>query len=68
MWRDALDGASDAQASQLRTAIRNALADDLNAPAALSALDSWAAGWHNGDGSGADQIRAVLDARLGILL
>jgi L-cysteine:1D-myo-inositol 2-amino-2-deoxy-alpha-D-glucopyranoside ligase len=68
MWRSALQGASDAQAAQLRTAIRNSLADDLNAPAALSAIDSWAAGWHDGDGTGADQIRAVIDARLGILL
>ncbi|MFT4009997.1 MAG: cysteine--1-D-myo-inosityl 2-amino-2-deoxy-alpha-D-glucopyranoside ligase [Nocardioidaceae bacterium] len=67
-WRGALPMASENQADQLRVAIRNALGDDLNAPAALSAIDAWAAGWHAGDGSGADQIKTVLDARLGILL
>ncbi len=68
MWREALPGASENQADRLRVAVRNALANDLNAPAALSAIDAWAAGWHDGDGTGSDQIRAVLDARLGILL
>jgi len=68
MWREALPGASENQADQIRVAVRNALADDLNAPAAISAIDAWAAGWHDGDGSGSSQIQAVLDARLGILL
>jgi L-cysteine:1D-myo-inositol 2-amino-2-deoxy-alpha-D-glucopyranoside ligase len=68
MWRTALPTASDHHADSLRTSIRNALSDDLNAPAALSALDAWAAGWHHGDGTGAEQISKVLDARLGIRL
>ncbi len=68
MWREALPGASQNQADQIRVAVRNALADDLNAPAALSAIDAWAAGWHNGDGTGSEQIRSVIDARLGVLL
>jgi L-cysteine:1D-myo-inositol 2-amino-2-deoxy-alpha-D-glucopyranoside ligase len=67
-WRQALPSASENHADQIRVAVRNALGDDLNAPAALSAIDAWAAGWHNGDGSGSAQIRDVLDARLGILL
>jgi L-cysteine:1D-myo-inositol 2-amino-2-deoxy-alpha-D-glucopyranoside ligase len=67
-WRQALPGASQNQADQIRVAVRNALGDDLNAPAALSAVDAWAAGWHNGDATGAAQIKDVLDARLGILL
>lgn len=68
MWRSALPQASENQADQLRVSIRNALSDDLNAPAALSAVDAWAAGWHAGDGTGSEQIRALLDARLGIKL
>ena len=34
----------------------------------VTLLDDWADGWHRGDGSGADIVRALLDARLGILL
>jgi L-cysteine:1D-myo-inositol 2-amino-2-deoxy-alpha-D-glucopyranoside ligase len=68
LWRDALASASPGHAAQLRAEVRDALADDLNAPAALSVLDSWAAGWHDGDGSGADPIRRLLDACLGVEL
>jgi L-cysteine:1D-myo-inositol 2-amino-2-deoxy-alpha-D-glucopyranoside ligase len=68
LWRDALPTASQNAADQLRVALRNALSDDLNAPAALSAIDAWAAGWHDGDGSGSETIRTILDARLGVLL
>lgn len=68
LWRSALGTATEGQAQTLRMAIRTALANNLDAPAALSVLDSWAAAFNIGDGSGADSIRAVLDARLGILL
>jgi len=34
---------------------------------ALAVVDDWAAG-ERGDGSGADLVRAVLDARLGVVL
>jgi L-cysteine:1D-myo-inositol 2-amino-2-deoxy-alpha-D-glucopyranoside ligase len=68
LWRDALASASPGHAAHLRAEVRDALADDLNAPAALSVLDSWAAGWHDGDGSGADPIRRLLDACLGVEL
>ena len=66
-WRAAVDGASRDQAESLVPVVRAALADDLDAPAALAAVDAWAAG-EPGDGSGADLVRSLLDARLGILL
>jgi len=67
-WRKALESASAAQAKQLLTVVRTALAKDLDAPAALGAIDAWAAGWHEGDGAGTDAVSQLLDARLGILL
>jgi L-cysteine:1D-myo-inositol 2-amino-2-deoxy-alpha-D-glucopyranoside ligase len=67
-WRRALPHASTQQAEQLATVVRHRLADDLDAPGALEAVDAWAAGWHEGDGSGTEQLRRLLDARLGIRL
>jgi L-cysteine:1D-myo-inositol 2-amino-2-deoxy-alpha-D-glucopyranoside ligase len=67
-WRAVIDRASRDQAEQLVDAVRTALADDLDAPTALGAVDAWAAESNHGDGSGADAIRALLDARLGILI
>jgi L-cysteine:1D-myo-inositol 2-amino-2-deoxy-alpha-D-glucopyranoside ligase len=66
-WREAVGAASRTQAEALVAAVRTALADDLDAPAALAAVDVWAAA-APGDGSGADLVRDLLDARLGILL
>ncbi|QWZ09756.1 cysteine--1-D-myo-inosityl 2-amino-2-deoxy-alpha-D-glucopyranoside ligase [Nocardioides panacis] len=66
-WRAAVDGASRAQAESLVPVVRQALGDDLDAPAALAAVDAWAAG-EPGDGSGADLVRSLLDARLGVVL
>ncbi|HET6625263.1 MAG TPA: cysteine--1-D-myo-inosityl 2-amino-2-deoxy-alpha-D-glucopyranoside ligase [Nocardioidaceae bacterium] len=67
-WRGALAHASTPQAQQLTSVVRTCLADDLDAPAAIDAIDAWAAGWHQGDGRGADALRALIDARLGLLL
>jgi L-cysteine:1D-myo-inositol 2-amino-2-deoxy-alpha-D-glucopyranoside ligase len=66
-WRTAVDGASSDQAEQLVRAVRSALTEDLDAPAALAAVDEWAHG-SPGDGSGAGLVRALLDARLGVVL
>ena len=66
-WRSAVDHASRSSAEALVTDVRRALADDLDAPAALAAVDAWAA-TEPGDGSGADLVRRLLDARLGITL
>ncbi len=67
-WREALSHVTEHQAMQLATVVRQSLAKDLNAPAALDSIDSWAMGWHQGNGEGADTVRALLDARLGIVL
>jgi L-cysteine:1D-myo-inositol 2-amino-2-deoxy-alpha-D-glucopyranoside ligase len=67
-WRDALATTSTEQAAQLVLSVRTALARDLDTPAAFKVLDEWAQGWHAGDGSGADAVRALLDARLGLLV
>ncbi len=65
-WRAVIDRAGRDQAEQLTQAVRTALADDLDAPTALGAVDAWAAESDRGDGSGAAAIRDLLDARLGI--
>jgi L-cysteine:1D-myo-inositol 2-amino-2-deoxy-alpha-D-glucopyranoside ligase len=66
-WRTAVDATSRHQAEQLTGAVRSALGNDLDAPAALAAVDEWAHA-APGDGSGAALVRTVLDARLGVLL
>ena len=66
-WRAAVPSASRDRAEELVHAVRAALADDVDAPGALAAVDAWAAG-EPGDGSGADLVRALLDARLGVTL
>ncbi len=66
-WRAALPHAGVAAAVDLVSRVRDALAADLDAPAALAEVDAWAAG-PPGDGSAADLVRDLLDARLGVLL
>ncbi len=66
-WRSALPHAGADEAAALVRDVREAMADDLDAPAAVAAVDAWAAGSH-GDGTGAEVVRDLLDARLGLLL
>ena len=66
-WRTAVPSTSREQAEELVRGVRAALADDLDAPRALAVVDDWAAG-ERGDGAGADLVRALLDARLGVVL
>jgi L-cysteine:1D-myo-inositol 2-amino-2-deoxy-alpha-D-glucopyranoside ligase len=66
-WRDAVRRASESDAADLVQAVRRALAEDLDAPAAVAAIDVWADG-ASGDGAGEQTVRELLDARLGILL
>jgi L-cysteine:1D-myo-inositol 2-amino-2-deoxy-alpha-D-glucopyranoside ligase len=66
-WRRALPTAGAERATELVTAVRAALADDLDAPQALALIDAWAAE-PAGDGSGADLVRDLVDARLGVAL
>jgi L-cysteine:1D-myo-inositol 2-amino-2-deoxy-alpha-D-glucopyranoside ligase len=67
-WRSALGNTNTAQAGQLVATVRSALAQDLDTPRVVTLLDDWADGWHRGDGSGADIVRDLLDARLGLRL
>ncbi|MGH3444008.1 MAG: cysteine--1-D-myo-inosityl 2-amino-2-deoxy-alpha-D-glucopyranoside ligase [Nocardioidaceae bacterium] len=66
-WRSSLDSASTEQADTLRTAVRAALAADLDAPAAMAAVDACAEAAANGDGSGAGSVRKTVDALLGVV-
>jgi L-cysteine:1D-myo-inositol 2-amino-2-deoxy-alpha-D-glucopyranoside ligase len=69
-WRDAAARATSADAASLVQDLRDRLAADLDAPAALEAVDTWARACRSatGDGSGETEVRALLDARLGIAL
>jgi L-cysteine:1D-myo-inositol 2-amino-2-deoxy-alpha-D-glucopyranoside ligase len=67
-WRSQLDRTSRDQAAQLVSSVRSALAIDLDTPRAVALLDDWADGWYAGDGSGAQVVRDLIDARLGIAL
>src|SRR5690242_14632458 len=67
-WRAGLDNTNVTQAEQLVATVRAALAQDLDTPRVVKILDDWAEGWHRGDGSGADIVRDLVDARLGIRL
>src|SRR3954469_6073184 len=69
-WRRAVAGTSHDAARALITEVRAALADDLDAPRALAAVDAWAAAAAApaSDGSGERLVRDLLDARLGVLL
>ena len=72
-WTRALSRPAVPQvARQLIESLRERLADDLDTPGALAGVDSWAAGSEGAGPPGeptaeaADQIRAALDALLGI--
>ncbi len=69
-WRDAAARATRADAASLVRDVRDRLAADLDAPAALEAVDTWARACRSAtwDGSGETEVRALLDARLGIAL
>jgi L-cysteine:1D-myo-inositol 2-amino-2-deoxy-alpha-D-glucopyranoside ligase len=67
-WRAALGNTNVTQAEQMVVTVRRALAQDLDTPSVVKLMDDWAEGWHRGDGSGADIVRELIDARLGIRL
>jgi L-cysteine:1D-myo-inositol 2-amino-2-deoxy-alpha-D-glucopyranoside ligase len=70
-WRRSVERASYDEVVDLAGDVRRALANDLDAPAALAAVDAVAtrtSGAGSRDGSGAGLLRDLLDARLGILL
>ncbi|MBT1001784.1 cysteine--1-D-myo-inosityl 2-amino-2-deoxy-alpha-D-glucopyranoside ligase [Paenarthrobacter sp. DKR-5] len=70
-WRHALGNAAEASAAPLLAEVRAALANDLDAPAALAAVDSWAESCAaSGEGSAADAALAgdTVNALLGVEL
>jgi L-cysteine:1D-myo-inositol 2-amino-2-deoxy-alpha-D-glucopyranoside ligase len=70
-WREAVERPTGPPADDLLAAVRRHLADDLDAPAALVAVDGWAEAALSGDGSDAgapDLVRATVDALLGVRL
>jgi L-cysteine:1D-myo-inositol 2-amino-2-deoxy-alpha-D-glucopyranoside ligase len=66
-WRAATRRTSTVEARDLVADVRRRLADDLDTPAALEAVDAWAAST-SGDGEGCGDVCDLLDARLGVLL
>jgi L-cysteine:1D-myo-inositol 2-amino-2-deoxy-alpha-D-glucopyranoside ligase len=70
-WRAAVRLASGPPAAPLLADVRRHLAEDLDAPAALTVVDRWAE--HATAGDGADgrapgQVRDIVDALLGVAL
>jgi len=64
-----LDGGSGGSGVQVLAAIRERLADDLDARGAIAAIDEWASAALAGQAAGSgDLVRAALDALLGIAL
>ncbi|MCF3141497.1 cysteine--1-D-myo-inosityl 2-amino-2-deoxy-alpha-D-glucopyranoside ligase [Paenarthrobacter sp. AR 02] len=68
LWREALDHAEDGSAAPLLEAMRAAMADDLNAPAALTAVDQWAQEALRSAAEGSATGRAVIADAVNALL
>ncbi|WP_026926636.1 cysteine--1-D-myo-inosityl 2-amino-2-deoxy-alpha-D-glucopyranoside ligase [Granulicoccus phenolivorans] len=71
LWRHATDLDSGLNAAGVLAEVRGALADDLNAPAALAAIDGWASATlavGGDDTDGPRDVAAAADALLGIKL
>jgi L-cysteine:1D-myo-inositol 2-amino-2-deoxy-alpha-D-glucopyranoside ligase len=70
-WRDAVSREAGAPTAEVTGEVLAALADDLDAPTALLALDTWAATTRAGDtaetGAG-EQVRRLVDAALAVRL
>ena len=67
-WREALASASLEDAASVIAQIRKHLANDLDAPSALEAIDRWAAQPASSNGEGAGALRNGIDALLGLKL
>ncbi|MDL4821897.1 cysteine--1-D-myo-inosityl 2-amino-2-deoxy-alpha-D-glucopyranoside ligase [Actinomadura opuntiae] len=66
-WRAAVARPSGPSAAPVAGTVRERLADDLDAPSALAAIDAWAAA-EGTDEAAPAQVRALADALLGIAL
>jgi L-cysteine:1D-myo-inositol 2-amino-2-deoxy-alpha-D-glucopyranoside ligase len=70
-WRTAVARDAGPDATDTIARLRDHLADDLDTPQALRAVDAWAAAAEAGDGadrSAPGQVRDAVDALLGVLL
>jgi L-cysteine:1D-myo-inositol 2-amino-2-deoxy-alpha-D-glucopyranoside ligase len=70
-WRQAVDLATGPWAEELLADVRRHLADDLDAPAALAAVDRWVTGALAAGGDDVDApalVRRMVDALLGVRL
>jgi L-cysteine:1D-myo-inositol 2-amino-2-deoxy-alpha-D-glucopyranoside ligase len=67
-WREALASASLEDSASVMAQIRKHLANDLDAPSALNAIDRWAAQPASSNGEGANALRDGIDALLGLKL
>ncbi|MGP3957786.1 cysteine--1-D-myo-inosityl 2-amino-2-deoxy-alpha-D-glucopyranoside ligase [Nonomuraea sp. 3N208] len=70
-WRSAVGLASGPHAGELLARVREHLADDLDSPAALAAIDAWAEAALAGGGSDPDApalVKDLADALLGVAL
>ncbi len=67
-WRSAVSRTVAPSGEALLDRIRTALADDLDAPAALAAVDAWAADDAGEDPQAGRTVRSAVDALLGVLL
>ncbi|MBV9315204.1 MAG: cysteine--1-D-myo-inosityl 2-amino-2-deoxy-alpha-D-glucopyranoside ligase [Pseudonocardia sp.] len=71
LWREAVSLRTGPDATDTVSRVRVHLADDLNTPRALAAVDAWAAGARQRRGRDPDapvSIRAAVDALLGVAL
>ena len=70
-WRDAVSRPTGPSADDVIAAVRRNLADDLDAPTALNAIDRWARDARHGYGDDSDaptDVRNLVDALLGVSL
>ena len=67
-WRSALSMAPEGSAAALIAEMRDGLADDLNAPAALAAVDRWAADARARGGAGSPMDQALVSDAVNALL
>jgi L-cysteine:1D-myo-inositol 2-amino-2-deoxy-alpha-D-glucopyranoside ligase len=70
-WRSAVEADAGADAAELIARVREHLSDDLDTPAAIAAIDTWAEQTLAGsstDKTAPDEARAAIDALLGISL
>ncbi|MGO2780210.1 MAG: cysteine--1-D-myo-inosityl 2-amino-2-deoxy-alpha-D-glucopyranoside ligase, partial [Glutamicibacter arilaitensis] len=67
-WRKALESASMQDAQQVIAGIREHMANDLDAPSALKAIDQWATQPASSQGEGATALRDGINALLGLKL